>query len=33
LSGRVVRMAEEADIPASLQAQMAANLAFDFLVS
>jgi hypothetical protein len=32
LSGRVVRMAEDADIPATLEAQMAANIAFDFLV-
>jgi hypothetical protein len=32
LSGRVVIMAEEADIPAILQAQMTANVAFDFLV-
>jgi len=32
LSGRVVRMAEEADIPPTLQAQMTVNIAFDFLV-
>jgi len=32
LSGRVMRMAEDADIPATLQAQMAANISFDFLV-
>jgi hypothetical protein len=32
LSGRVVRMAEEADIPATLTAQMTANITFDLLV-
>ena len=32
LSGRLVIMAEEADIPPTLQAQMTANIAFDFLV-
>jgi len=32
LSGRVVRMAEDADIPAALQAQMTANITFDLLV-
>ena len=32
LSGRVAMMAEEADIPTTLQAQMTANIAFDFLV-
>jgi hypothetical protein len=32
LSGRVVRMAEEADLPATLTAKMSANIAFDFLV-
>lgn len=33
LSLRVARIAEEADIPTTLQAQMAANIAFDFLVT
>jgi hypothetical protein len=33
LSGRVVRMAEEADLPATLTAKMSANIAFDFLVT
>jgi hypothetical protein len=33
LSGRVIRMAEEANIPATLQAEMTANTGFDFLVS
>jgi hypothetical protein len=33
LSGRVVNMAEEADLPATLSAKMSANIAFDFLVS
>jgi hypothetical protein len=32
LSGRVVRMAEEADLPATLTAKMSANITFDFLV-
>ena len=32
LSGRVIRMAEDADIPATLQAKMTANITFDFLV-
>lgn len=33
LSGRVIKMAEEADIPATLTAKMSANITFDFLVS
>ena len=33
LSGRVIRMAEEADIPATLTAQMTTNIALDFLVN
>jgi Domain of unknown function (DUF4112) len=33
LSGRVVAMAEEAELPATLTAKMSANIAFDFLVS
>ena len=32
LSGRVIKMAEEADIPATLTAKMTANITFDFLV-
>ena len=32
LSGRVIKMAEEADIPATLTAKMSANITFDFLV-
>jgi len=33
LSGRVIRMAEEAEIPATLVAQMTANITFDFIVA
>lgn len=33
LSGRVIKIAEEADIPATLTAKMTANITFDFLVS
>jgi len=32
LSARVIRIAEDADIPATLEAQMTANITFGFLV-
>ena len=32
LNGRIIKMAEEAEIPATLVTEMTANIAFDFLV-